>query len=273
MKRACFLGLILVLAFVPPAEPVAWKMLERNLGSGQAIIWYLFHSGWAVKTQHHLLIFDYTEPSEVPSGRSLDSGSIEPSEIADQNVTVFVSHGHSDHYDRRILDWRSSIRNIRYVWGWQGEGLPEDIHFGSERREIAVDGLEILNVHHEFDGIPESAFLVRTDGLTILHAGDHGHSRGLENQVFRDNLHYLAERAPRLDVVFLPTFGGEIDALRLLRPRAAFPMHDGGRERQYDAFSKRVRTLGLDVAVGAARKRGDRFFYSQGTLSQDGEQP
>jgi len=149
--------------------------------------------------------------------------------------------------------------------------LPEDIHFGSERQEIAVDGLEILNVHHEFDGIPESAFLVRTDGLTIFHAGDHGH--GLENQVFRDNIHYLPERAPRPDIVFLPTFGGEIAALRLLRPRAAFPMHDGGRGRQYDTFSKRALTPGLDVAIGAARKRGDRFFYSQGTLSRDDEQP
>jgi hypothetical protein len=44
-------------------------------------------------------------------------------------------------------------------------------------------------------------------------------------------------------------------------------MHDGGRELQYSKFSKRVQALGLDVAVGAAGKAGDRFLYSSGTLS------
>ena len=57
-----------------------------KLESDQAFIWYLYHSGWAVKTRNYLLIFDYTEPSERPTKRSLDSGSIDPAEIGDQNV-------------------------------------------------------------------------------------------------------------------------------------------------------------------------------------------
>ena len=257
---------VLALAGLTKQEPTSQQLLGRDLEPGQAVVWYLYHSGWAVKTRNHFLIFDYTEPSEPPTKRSLDSGSIEPSEIADQNVTVFVSHGHADHFDDLILGWRSAVKNIRYVWGWEGEGVPEDAHFGKERRIIAANGLEILNIHHDFDGIPESAFVVKLDGLTILHAGDHGHSQGLKNPIFKDNLIYLAEKAPRLDLLFTPTFGGEVDALKLLKPRAVFPMHDGGNERQYAKFAQKVKSLGLDVEVGAADKGGERFFYSKGKL-------
>jgi len=36
----------------------ARQILSRELEPGQAVIWYLYHSGWAVKTKNHLLIFD-----------------------------------------------------------------------------------------------------------------------------------------------------------------------------------------------------------------------
>jgi L-ascorbate metabolism protein UlaG (beta-lactamase superfamily) len=265
-----------------PAESTAGTRLEEQttrqlLGSelepGQAVIWYLYHSGWAVKTQNHFLIFDYTEPSERPAKRSLDSGSIDPPEIGGQNVTVFVSHGHADHFDPLILEWRTVIKSIRYVWGWEGAGSAEDVHFGPERKTVTSDGFEILNIHHDFDGIPESAFLVKIDGLTILHAGDHGHSRGLENPVFNDNLLFLADKAPQLDLLFTPAFGGEIDAIGALKPRVVFPMHDGGNERQYAKFAQKLKSLGLDVEVGVAGKPGSRFFYSGGKLIRDASAP
>jgi L-ascorbate metabolism protein UlaG (beta-lactamase superfamily) len=248
-------------------DPTSQLIMGSELEPGQAVIWYLYHSGWAVKTRSHLLIFDYTEPPERPVKRSLEWGSIDPPEIANQNVIVFVSHSHSDHFDPQILEWRIAVEKIHYVWGWEGEGPSTDVHFGRERRTVTADGLEILNIHHDFDGIPESAFLVKADGLTILHAGDHGHSRGLENPIFKNNLIYLADKAPHLDFLFTPTFGGEIDALKVLRPRAVFPMHDGGNERQYAKFAQKVKSLGLDAVIGVAERAGARFFYSNGKLA------
>jgi len=262
------LGGILTAAGITGRLPQAPReILIRPVEPGQAVVWYLYHSGWAIKSQNHLLVFDYTEPPVRPERRSLDSGSIDPGEMAGQNVTVFVSHAHTDHFDHRILEWRDAVKSIRYVWGWEGEGVPADVRFGTERRTVTVDGLEVTNIHHEFDGIPESAFLVKVDGLTILHAGDHGHSRGMENPVFKDNILYLAAQAPRLDLFFTPTFGGEIDAIRTLKPRAVFPMHDGGSERQYAIFAQKVTALGLDVEVGAAENQGARFFYSKRKLA------
>ena len=40
-------------------KPAAKNWLNEPLAAGQAVVWYLGHSGWAVKTQNHLLIFDY----------------------------------------------------------------------------------------------------------------------------------------------------------------------------------------------------------------------
>jgi L-ascorbate metabolism protein UlaG (beta-lactamase superfamily) len=273
ISRACLFLVIVSLGLTGSVKDRGQKEVKsvpvigfNDLESGQAVIWYLYHSGWAVKSRNHLLIFDYTEPPERPIRRSLDSGSIDPSEIADQNVTMFVSHRHPDHFDDLILGWRAVIKNIRYVWGWEGEGVPADVHFGPERRVFAANDLEILNIHHDFDGVPESAFLVKADGLIILHAGDHGHSRGLENPIFKDNLLYLADKAPQLDLFFTPTFGGEIDTLRRLKPCAAFPMHDGGNEYQYAKFAQKVKSLGLDVEVGVAERAGARFRYSNRKL-------
>jgi L-ascorbate metabolism protein UlaG (beta-lactamase superfamily) len=126
-----------------------------------------------------------------------------------------------------------------------------------------MDGMEIYNIHHEFDGIPESAFLIHVDGLWIYHAGDHGHSQGEGNKIFKDNIDYLASLCDDLDMMFTPTFGGEYYAIRSLSPRMIFPMHDGGHENQYGKFAQQVKSRGLKVRVGAAAKRGDVFFYKR----------
>jgi L-ascorbate metabolism protein UlaG (beta-lactamase superfamily) len=250
------------------------RVLDGELEAGQAVIRYLFHSGWAVRTRNHLLIFDYTEPLPPPGRPARGPRAIVPADIADRNVTVFVSHAHSDHFDPEILKWRDVVKAIRYVWGWEGVGAPEDIRFGRERRVVEDRGLEILNIHHEGDGMPESSFLVRVDGLTIFHAGDHGSSRGMKDPVFGDNIRYLAGQAPELDLMFTPTFGGEIDAIRALKPKAVFPMHDGGREHQYAKFAQKVRALGLTVQVGAAHASGARFLYAHGKLEElEADQP
>lgn len=45
-------------------------LLDCELEAGQAVIRYLYHSGWAAQTRNHLLIFDYTEPLPPP-GRTV----------------------------------------------------------------------------------------------------------------------------------------------------------------------------------------------------------
>ncbi|MCL2126135.1 MAG: MBL fold metallo-hydrolase, partial [Oscillospiraceae bacterium] len=56
---------------------------------------YLYHSGFAVQTPKHFLIFDYWK--QRPKGKGLESGVVDPSALSGQDVIVFASHNHGDH--------------------------------------------------------------------------------------------------------------------------------------------------------------------------------
>lgn len=244
---------------------------QKKLTEGEAVIRYLGHSGWAIQTESHFLIFDYWEIGdpdyigykfEKPSDASLSNGFINPSEIADRNVFVFVSHAHSDHFDKIIFEWEKAIEDITYIFGWQAAEGPNYICLTEPRTRKTIDDMEILTVNHEFDGIPEAAFLVFVDGLSIYHAGDHGHSKGPQNHQFKSNIDYLAGNIEKLDLAFTPTFGGALHMIDTLEPRFTFPMHDGGNEHQYKIFARKATTAGAKTTVCAAEKRGDAFLYA-----------
>jgi L-ascorbate metabolism protein UlaG (beta-lactamase superfamily) len=254
----------------PGADPAAKELLTKPLKQKEALVWYLHHSGWAIKTKNHLLIFDYWQSGRKgkPGTPSLDNGFINPSEIAGQKVTVFTSHRHGDHYDPVILEWAKTVKDITYIFGWKATDDPAHFHFMDRRQKLETGGLEIFNIYHQFDNIPESAFLVRVDGLTIYHAGDHCHSKAGKNPVFKDNIRYLSEQTGKLDLMFTPTFGGEIYAIKKLSPRFVFPMHDGGNERQYLKFANKAVKQGAKTSIITVAKPGDHVFYSKGRIKK-----
>lgn len=131
-----------------------------------AVIHYLYNSGFTVQTERHFFIFDYF--LDTPHGGKLENGVVDPAQLRDRDVVVFVSHRHPDHYNPKIFSWRKEVPQIRYV-------LSDDIR----TRE------EVLSVHpgQEYDlgdlrvRVLKStdvgaAFVVYADGLCIYHAGD-----------------------------------------------------------------------------------------------------
>lgn len=274
LVAAVFSALFLTLA---GEEPSGVQGLESILSEGEAHIWYLEHSGWMVKTSGHLLIFDYLSVSRLekrPENPSLAGGYIDPDEIKDLDVFVFVSHGHGDHFDPGIFDWEKSIRNIRYIFGWKADQNPRYHYLTEPRKKTTIDGVEIFNINHAFDGIPEGAFLVKTDGLTIFHSGDHGCIGEELDPLFKANIDYLAEQSP-IDLAFISQFGGrdgvevnigDLYTIERLGPRVTFPMHKGGGERFYKRFAEEIQQKGAKTKVYCAEKRGDRIFCRKGNI-------
>lgn len=245
------------------------QLLSQELDEGEAIIWYLYHSGWAVRTRSYFLIFDYWEKRDKSTDFSLHNGFINPDELSDQKTYVFISHAHEDHYDPVIFSWRD-FSDVKYIFGWESNNEYTDLSFGAQRELKKLDGIEIQNIHHSFDNIPESAFMVYVDGLSIYHSGDHGHSQGGNNKVFRENINYLKSLNKSLDIVFTHTFGGERYTIQKLSPKIVFPMHDGDNEKQYKKFADEFGTRKRRII--AAERPGDSFIYRSGTIERTGNQ-
>ncbi len=282
MKR--IIGKILIFTLILGVFPLKGREnsdnpeLQNVLEEGEAYIWYLGHAGWAIRTKNHLLIFDYVSvflSGEVPEKPSLADGYVDPSEIKDCSVFVFVSHGHGDHFDPMIFQWEKSVKNIRYVFGWEEGRNPQHHYLAEPRTKTTIDGVEIYNINHAFDGIPEGAFLVKTDGLAIYHAGDHGSTGEEIDPLFKANIDYLAQQDNRIDLAFIPQFGmrgggqvnnGDMYTIEKLGPKVTFPMHQGGGERFYKKFAQEARQKGANTEVYCAEIRGDRFFYQRGKI-------
>lgn len=126
---------------------------------------YLHHSGFAVKTERHLLVFDYyQDPGQNMTGLLENARS----------TYVFSSHSHGDHFNPQIGQWKECVTayflsddiieagglndvdqsKLIYMKPYQTKNLP-DI-------KVATYGSTDLGV----------SFLVEADGWRIFHAGD-----------------------------------------------------------------------------------------------------
>jgi ankyrin repeat protein/L-ascorbate metabolism protein UlaG (beta-lactamase superfamily) len=227
-------------------------LLARPLEPGQAIVWSLGHCAFAVKTRNHLLIFDYVPGrGPAPDRRSLANGFVDPDEIRDQNVYVFVSHSHPDHFDRVILSWRPVIGNITYVFGWRANLGEKTVDLPGPRATTTLDGVEIYTINDEHDDVPEVSYLVKADGVSLFHAGDY--IRPLDT--YQSDMDYVLAKAGRIDVAFL----SRVFHAKSLAPRVVFPMHAWDREYMYLAFARQAAREQVPSRVICPENRGDRF--------------
>ncbi|MEW6745447.1 MAG: ankyrin repeat domain-containing protein [Planctomycetota bacterium] len=251
-------------------------LLAEELESGAAVLWYLGHCGWAVKTRQHLLVFDYWNPGEDPSDPSLTNGRVSPAEIAQQQVTVFVTHEHQDHFDPRILAWRSELPRITYVFGLQPQHLPAgsprelpNTVWVAPRQSYTVNGMSVRTIKANDAGV---GFLVTVDGITLYHAGDHAGWREGERDGFTSEIDYLAEQTQRVDIAFVNVTGchahGEEPlresltyTLEKLAPKVLVPTHALNRESVYRQTANELGAAGYPGKVLCPGYRGDLFVF------------
>jgi len=242
--------------------------------AGGAIVWYLGHCGYAVRTQNHLLIFDYQEkvdgrqPKSKPDKPVLDAGWIDPAAIKDMKVRVFVSHSHEDHFDPVILGWRAVVPDIAYFFGWKVSDDPSLHILAGPRASLAAGGLKIDTINSHHSGVPEVGWLVQVDGLVIYHNGDCQPSDpASEND-------YLRTKAEAIDLAFVfplyqasEAYGVQnLDLFKKFRIRAAFPMHVQAGDARYLDFQKDFRSRFPDSPVQVPMRMGQRFVYEKGWI-------
>lgn len=262
-------------AFLSLAPLLALSIVAKDGASSQeargnrADVWYLGHAGFAVRTRTHLLIFDYQEKRDGQQARArparpaLSSGWINPEEIRDSKVRVFVSHSHEDHYDPVILGWRETIPDIIYYFGWKAADGPARHYFVGPRAELSSGGLEIATINSHHSGVPEVAWLVKVDGLVVYHNGD---CRPDDPASAYD---FLRKKTGNIDLAFVfPVYEDgqryatqNANLFERFSVRAVFPMHAQAGDSRYLDFQKAFQEKIVGLPVHAPMELGQRFTY------------
>jgi L-ascorbate metabolism protein UlaG (beta-lactamase superfamily) len=257
-----------------PAAPPTGRV---DLGDDDARIWYLGHSGWAVKTATHFLIFDFGDLGRRADEPCLQSGDIAPREIASERVTVFTSHEHSDHYQPSIFDWRTAIPQVQYVCGFRPRNVPNDAVYEliEPHQTRTIDGMTVTTLRANDSGV---GFVVEVDGLTIFHPGDHTRRTLDGSDGFQEEIDALLAKGVHPDLAFIPLSGcgmtdqtpvrlGTEYILSNMKPRVLFPMHGGAFGTRYVDFIAGIKGRYPQTQLLAARCKGDHFRYRQGKAS------
>jgi L-ascorbate metabolism protein UlaG (beta-lactamase superfamily)/SAM-dependent methyltransferase len=282
--RPTICALILILAALGPAAPLPvhagaatdWPAFKP----GEATVWYLGHCGYAVKTRSKLLVFDYTgdfKPRvQPPAEPALANGWISPQEIKDLDVVVFVSHDHSDHYDPVIRSWAKTVRKIHYVFGWDAGAGPNVHSLAGPRGTAVLDGVEVFTVNDHHDTVPEVAFLVRVDGVTIYFNGDYygKMGRNMPSTIVED-MRFLKSKSQTVDLAFILASASDTynQIVRSLAPKAVFPMHaPANGESMYATYAADVKKAGIDALVFVPDRPGSRVEVRNGKIESTGSQ-
>jgi len=230
----------------------------------EAKIYYIYHSGFAIKTKNHFLIFDYYKEPMINNKTNQNyqrSSVLSPENIKDaKNVYVFSSHSHEDHFNSDILKWENYNSEIQYI-------LSNDIkikenksnyNFIEEGQEKLIDDVYIKAYGSTDIGI---SFLVKVDGLTIFHAGDLNWWRwkedSLEEQnesgiLFKDNIEKIKQEKS-IDIAFFPVdprlqefyyIGGEYFG-KIIHPKIMVPMHFGDDVFITKKFAGRMKKINI----------------------------
>ena len=233
------------------------------------MIWYLDHSAIAVETNNHLLLFDlFGKTLQPPKGMGLAQGFVNPDELRDKDVVIFVSHEHPDHFDPAIFSLRDRLKRVRFVLPEEFDEIYQGDLFAAPNQTYRLPDMTVTTFESTDIGL---AYLVEVDDKRIYHAGDLNwwHWEGEEEEFnldqakrYQQQMQLLADALDgnHLDLACIPVdprlhsdclrgllafdsrvfaknilpihfwgrFFGDADAARPPFTRAVFPHPDGG---------------------------------------------
>lgn len=160
---------------------------------------YYFHSGVSVQSGSDIFIFDYYM-------KGLDAKKLH----AFENIYVFVSHSHRDHFDRSILKWSKIRSDINYIFS--SDVIPgvkiKNLIFMKPWETTDLGNINISTLESTDEGV---AFYIKTNQGNIFHSGDlnwwhwegepEEYNRGMKLK-FKEEIDRL--QGETIDVAFIP---------------------------------------------------------------------
>lgn len=205
----------------------------KSLELADDTIFYIGHSANVLKIEGKVLVFDY------PYGTRAFKDILYPVEVGDlrgQNIYVFASHTHGDHFNTGILAWKQRIENIKYVLSYDIARKPADAIIARPGKTFYVDGMKVRGYPSTDAGV---AFSIYLGGKHIYFSGDNGYWNWKKNKSEED---YVLEalscidRKKPIDIAFQVCMakaegigeGGIGIFAELFQPRLLIPIHSNG---------------------------------------------
>lgn len=236
-------------------------------------IYHLDHSGVAVRTAHHFLVFDYYNDTPVNQTRNIENGVLTTEGLKDEEeVLVFVSHSHGDHFNPVIFDWEKQCPDIKYILSHDLNVRKKDNYYKMEKyQDVTIDDVYVETYGTTDQGV---SYYVEVDGLNIFHSGDLNwwhwkkftpEERKQEEEDYKAELEKLKEQD--IDIAFVPVdprleeyyyLAGQYFA-KMIEPELIVPIHF--RENYWVTTKFIAENTNLAVEVAELKRRGDKIVF------------
>lgn len=235
---------------------------------------YIYHSCYLLEFEEFSLLFDFYEDSKR------DDGSYWVQDYLlskPQQLYVFSTHSHKDHFNPAIFEWGGIKKNIKYIISKE----VADVHTLPEGKDITL--LDILQTYKD-DNIAVRAygstdvggsFCVEAEGKRFFHAGDLNNwhwneevsiieAAGYENSYLCE-LELLAEHTSNIFLAMFPIdprlgadyMKGAEQFVRRISVDHLAPMHFGDSYDKANQFKDYAEKQGCKYL--AINKRGITF--------------
>jgi L-ascorbate metabolism protein UlaG (beta-lactamase superfamily)/catechol 2,3-dioxygenase-like lactoylglutathione lyase family enzyme len=201
-------------------------------------VYFLHHSAVAVELDESLLVFDHYKNEN----KGLEQGSVSEEDLkAKQRVYVFVSHSHSDHFNKGIFKWANVNTDTVYI-------LDSTVPAGKDvncavltKGKTYEDGYIYVREFGSTD--IGGSFFIRCEGKSFFHAGDfnywHWRDDGDERytrtmtKYFKNELENIKAEVSGVDYAFFPVdkrMGSGYDEgadmfIEAVKPKVFIPIH------------------------------------------------
>lgn len=243
-------------------------------------VYYLSNSGYAIFLENKMLVFDYYKDTTLDKEKGVSSGVIRKEDLENkEQVYVFVSHSHPDHFNPVIFDWQKYNKNTHYMLD---EGIKSarrlsneaDISFFKKGTEFYNGDIFIKAFGSTDTGV---SFYIEVDGKKIFHAGDlncwHWEDEAdpeystRARRDFHEQIEDIKKEIDEVDLAFFPVdirLGSKHDEgakyfIKEVKPKILIPMHtdkmDGLKRFKEENDSKSTKII-------CPTTRGDKIIVN-----------
>ena len=227
---------------------------------------HLSHSSFLVKLDGLTLIFDYAlDDGETGIRDSLETGVIRPEALAGEEVYVFASHSHGDHFHPVIFSWEARIGRIHYILAYDIPNPPIKALVFRPGEEKPVGNLRVRAYPSTDAGLAYSIYI---RDRHIYFSGDNAFwnwDGDLDDAIYQRTALDAIDRQTPMDIAFQvcdPRLDGMGDGgihifARTCQPKLLVPIHAFGNYAFNALAEKRLRAGGFANAFWCVKHRGE----------------